>query len=300
MNYRKKTNNKSAVLITGGSGLVGKQFTSLLLSNGYKVVHLSRSSGHNKEVPVFRWDPEKRVVDTDAFEDIDIIVHLAGANIGAKRWFRNRKAEIIRSRVDTTKFLFDTITERGIKLKAFISASAVGYYGAANTPEIFTEEDPPSEDFLGTTCRLWEEAAGRFRESGIRTVIIRTAFVLAKRGSGLSKLIKPAQYGFVIRLGDGNQYMPWIHISDLCKIYLKAIEDQQLTGPYNAVAPQHIDHKYFMKTIAEIMKRPLFLPPVPAFLIKAILGEMSDVILKGSRVSSEKITKAGFQFVFSF
>ena len=291
-------NTKAGILITGGSGLVGRYLTSLLLENGYLVSHLSRKQDQFGRVRVYRWDPEKGILDPSIFQGIDHIIHLAGANIGEHRWSAKRKEEILRSRVDSTNLLYKTIHENNIPLKAFISASAVGYYGSATTDKIFTETDPPGTDFLAKTCIQWEEAADLFEKSGIRTVKVRTAVVLEKSDSALSKLMMPAKFGFLVQTGDGRQYMPWIHISDLCRIYLNVIEDQTLSGAHNAVAPQHVTHREFVKTLARVMRRPVFPVPVPGFLLRGTLGEMSDVVLKGGRVSSEKIVRTGFSFSF--
>lgn len=288
---------KQSVLITGGSGLVGRYLTSLLLTEGYKVSHLSRNSNTFGKVRVFRWDPEKKIIDPVIFEGIDYLIHLSGANIGEKRWTKKRKEEIVISRVKSASLLHKTVVDNGIRLKAFISASAIGYYGLVTSDKIFKEEDPPGTDFLGTTCSRWEEAADLFGQEGIRTVKIRAAVVLEKNDAALSKLMLPAKYGFVIRTGTGRQYMPWIHIVDLCNIYLKAIQDMKMNGIYNAVSPEHVNHNDFLKILAKVMNKPVFLPRVPAFILKAILGEMSDVILKGSRISSEKITASGYEFI---
>lgn len=285
-----------SVLISGGSGLIGKYLTSILVVRGYNVSHLSRSSKQSGNVRLFYWEPEKGIIDTEAFEGIDHIVHLAGANIGKARWTKKRKEEIVNSRMKTTGLLFRGIIENDIKLKTFISASAAGYYGSISSEKIFTEKDLPANDFLGTTCRKWEEAADKFMDTGIRTVKIRTAVVLDRNDSALSKLMMPAKSGFLVQTGSGRQYMPWIHIDDLCNIYLKAIEDQDMNGAYNAVSPQNVTHKEFVETLARVMGKPLFPVPVPAFVIRAVLGKMSDVLLSGSRISSEKIVSSGFKF----
>jgi uncharacterized protein len=290
---------KSSVLITGGSGLIGRYLTSLLLHEGYNVSHLSRKAGYFDKVKVFQWDPERKIIDPDLFEGIDYVVHLAGANIGEKRWTKKRKEEIIGSRVDSVRFLYETITENRIKLLAFISASAVGYYGLKTSNKIFIEEDLPSTDFIGTTCWLWEETADLFINISNRVVKIRTAVVIEKEDSALSKLMKPGKFGFLVQTGNGLQYMPWIHINDLCSIYLKAIEDSTIIGAYNAVSPQHVTHKNFIGTLSKVMQKPIFPIAVPAFILKIILGEMSDIILNGSRVSSEKLQKTGYWFIFS-
>jgi uncharacterized protein (TIGR01777 family) len=291
--------NGSSVLITGGSGLIGKYLTSLLLAKGYSVSHLSRNENHPEGVKVFRWDPEKMSIDPEALNGMDYIVHLAGANIGEKRWTEKRKKEIIESRIDSARFLHDIISERGIKLKAFISASAVGIYGLETSEKIFTENDPPSNNFLASVCKQWEESADLFNNSGIRTVKIRTAIVMEKNDSALSKLMKPAKFGFLVKTGNGSQYMPWIHISDLCNIYLKAISDEGMNGAFNAVSPNHVNHRQFVGILSHVMKKPVFPIPVPGFILKAALGEMSDLILKGSRVSSQKIIAAGYKFKFT-
>ena len=285
-----------SVLITGGSGLIGKYLTKLLLDEGFKVSRLSRQEKLSGETRSFRWDPENGYIDPEAFKGVDYLVHLAGANIGEKRWSPQRRREIISSRVDSANLLFRTVSENKYKLNAFISASAVGYYGSLTSERIYSEVDPPSADFLGQTCRLIEEAADQFAGTGIRTVKIRSGVVLAKDDGALVRLMKPAKSGLVVRLGSGKQYFPWIHIDDICKIYLKAIQDDTMYGAYNAVAPDHITHDDFVRTMAAVMKRPVILPSVPGWIIKTAMGEMSDIVLKGSRISSEKIIGSGFIF----
>jgi uncharacterized protein len=298
-----KTNNNegkcSSVLITGGGGMIGKHLTSLLLAEGYIVSHLSRKAGKAGNVISYKWDPDKRSVDHDAFAGVDFIVHLAGANIGEKRWKESRKREILESRINSAGLLFDIVKSLKINLKGFIAASASGIYGSETSQKIFNETDQPADDFLGSVCRSWEESADQFGKSGIRTVKLRTGVVLEKNDSALSKIMIPAKFGFLVQTGSGNQYMPWIHISDLCRIYLKAIADSEINGAYNAVAPQHTTHKDFMKTLAGVMKTPLLPIPVPGMVLKLILGEMSDIILKGSRVSSQKLLNTGYRFLYS-
>jgi uncharacterized protein len=288
----------SSILLTGGSGLIGRYLTSALLSEGHTVSHLSRNGVSSEKVRVFKWNPEKKIIEPGAFEGVDIIIHLAGANIGEKRWTIKRKEEIINSRVASARFLYEIISGNNIPLKAFITASATGYYGCMTSDRIFTEEDPPAADFLGTTCRLWEEGADLFSRMGIRTVKIRTAVVLEKSDSALRKMMKPARYGLAVRLGSGRQFFPWIHIDDLCNIYVKAVKDKKMNGAYNAVSPEHINHNDFMRTLATVMGKPLFLPPVPASILRVIMGEMSDIVLKGSRISCKKIIEAGYIFRF--
>jgi len=291
--------NKSSVLITGGSGLIGRYLTSALLSEGYKVSHLSRHASQFGRVRVYRWNPEQNIIDPAIVEGVDYIIHLAGANIGEKRWTKKRKEEIVQSRVNSARLLYKTVSENKNSLKAFITASAIGYYGSVTSDHIFSEQDSPGGDFLGNTCFKWEEAAGLFQNSGIRTAKIRTAVVLEKSDSALSKLMVPAKLGFLVNSGSGSQYMPWIHISDLIRIYLKAVEDQNINGAFNAVSPHHVTHNEFVKTLSQIIGKPVLPVPVPSFILRVALGEMSDIVLKGSRVSSEKLTATGYKFRFN-
>ncbi len=293
-----KIQNNMSVLITGGGGLIGRNLTSLLLSEGYNVSHLSRKVNQFGKVRVFRWDPEKEIIDPVVFEGIDYIIHLAGASIGEKHWTKSRKEEIINSRTKSAKFLHKVISRNGIRIRAFISASAIGYYGSITSEKIFREEDNPGSDFLGITCRLWEEAADMFGNDGVRTAKIRSAVVLDKNESVLVRILKPARFGLFPRLGSGNQYMPWIHLEDLCNIYFKILKDDKMEGAYNAVSPGYVTQLDFMRTLAHSMNRSFFHPPVPAFALRMVLGEMSDIVLKGSRISSEKIIKSGYKFAY--
>jgi len=286
------------VLLTGGNGLIGKHLCKKLQEKGYIVAILSRKKNVSSETQVFTWDLEKMTIENEAIEFADYIVHLAGENIGDKRWTTKRKQQIIDSRVKTADLIFRKVKDQNKNLKAFISASAVGYYGAITSRHIYCETDPASGDFLGDTCNKWEQSVNKFRELGLRTVIIRTAVVLTKKGGALSKLTTIARIGISSALGNGKQYMPWIHIDDLCNIYIKAIEDSQMTGPYNAVAPDQQTNKEFSRLIAQVLRKPFWFPNIPAFVLQMILGKMSGMLLKGSRISSEKIRMAGYDFQF--
>lgn len=293
------SNRNPTVLIPGGSGLIGKYLTSVLLSGGYEVKHLSRKASQFGKVRVFRWDPENGIIDPGVFEGVDYIVHLSGSNIGDSRWTSKRKKEIKSSRVDSAQLLFDAVSKNNFPVKAFISASGIGYYGSITSERVFNEEDPPADDFTGQLCRKWEEAADMFSLSGIRTVKIRTAVVLEKNDSALRKIMMPARFGFLAMTGSGEQYMPWIHIDDICGIYLKAISDESMNGPYNAAAPEHTTHSDFIKTLSSVVRKPVFPVPVPGIALKMAYGEMADIVLQGSRVSSEKIRNAGYEFKFA-
>lgn len=286
------------VLITGGTGLIGIQLTNALLQEGFNVSHLSRSKPEQGIVPTFVWDIEKAFIEKEALNNVDVIIHLAGAGITGERWTKKRKHEIIKSRVESANLLFEYVKARQIKLDVFISASGTGYYGAITSEHIFTEDDAPAKDFLGEICMKWEQAADRFLALDTRVVKIRTGIVLSKSGGALEKLVSPVKYFVGSPLGSGKQYMPWIHIDDLVNIYIKAIKENTMSGAYNAVAPDYVTNTEFTKSIAKILKRPLFLPAVPAFFLKIILGEMAVIVLTGSRVSCEKIQKTGPGFKF--
>jgi uncharacterized protein (TIGR01777 family) len=286
------------ILITGGTGFIGMHLSKFLREKGYAVGILSRSVGKAEGIHVHLWEPDKDVIDREAVLGADYIVHLAGAGIGDMRWTEARKKLIINSRVQSTRIIFDCIKGGNNKLKAFISASAIGYYGAVTTERIFKETDEGAHDFPGETCRIWEKAADPFGIAGIRTVKIRTGIVLASDGGILKKMRIPAKAGIMPTLGSGKQYMPWIHMIDLCGIYLKAIEDTNLNGAYNAVAPEHITNHAFTATLSKTLSGPDWLPNIPEIFLKIRFGEMASMILQGSRVSSEKISDAGFRFKF--
>ncbi len=287
------------VLITGGTGLIGRELTKQLLAQGYNVSHLSRTKSNNDAIRTFVWDLDKKQIEPAAFADLDIIIHLAGSGIADGRWTEKRKKEILSSRVDACNLLFEQVKAHQVNLKVFISASGVGYYGAITSTHVFEETDPPASDFLGKTCLLWEQAADQFKTVNSRVVKIRTGIVLANKGGALQKMVAPIKLCLGAPLGTGNQYMPWIHISDLVNIYLKAITEKSIDGAYNAVAPQHLTNREFNKLIASFLKKPLFLPALPGFILKVFLGDMAKLVLEGSRVSSKKIEQTGFIFQYS-
>jgi len=288
----------TTILISGGNGLLGKHLSKKLKEKAYKVVILSRSLNQNAEILTYSWNYEKNEIDKEAVKNVDYIIHLAGENISEKRWTPKRKQLIIESRVKTANLLFKTVKEYNPDIKAFISASAVGYYGSITSDRIFIESDPPATDFLGECCRQWEAAADQFEEIDIRTVKIRTGVVLTKKGGALGKMIQTVKIGIGSALGNGKQNIPWIHIDDLCGIYIKAIEDSSLNGAYNAVAADYKTNDEFTGLLAKTLRKPYFFPAVPAFILKLIFGKMSEIILKGSKISSEKIKSSGYHFQY--
>ena len=288
------------ILITGGSGMIGQRLSELLIKKGYDVIWLSREKHIKADIPRYKWDLHKGKIDKEALEEADVIVHLAGVGIADGKWTEARKRMIVGSRVRYAQLILQKLQEMDTKVDAFISASAVGYYGAVTSDIVFTEDDLHAQnDFLGETCNKCEEQAKQFpTDLGIRSVSIRTGVVISKDSELIKKAVLPTKFWLGAPLGKGSQYMNWIHIDDLCKIYIKAIEDETMSGAYNAVAPEDNTNADFMKTIANVLKKPMFLPRVPEFVFKLFLGEASQIILEGSRISSQKIQDAGYNFKY--
>lgn len=287
---------KEIVLITGANGLIAKELAKKI-GNEYEVRFLTRKKRQANE---YEWDLKKKTIDETAFNNVSHIIHLAGANISENRWTAERKKELIASRVDSAALLRNTLRKKEIKLKSFISASGINFYGTETTEKIFSENDPPGHDFLSEVVVLWERAADHFKEQNLadRIVKIRTAVVLSEKEGALKKMLPPIEYGIGSALGSGKQYMPWIHIEDICSIYEFALKHPNLHGAYNAVSPQHATNAGLTKKIAEVLHKPLFMPNVPTFVLKMLFGELANAILEGSRASSQKIQDAGFQFKF--
>lgn len=288
------------ILLTGGSGFIGKKLTALLINHGYSVSILSRTERKaSKDITYYKWDLENNYIDETSVLKADYIIHLAGEGIAAKKWSNKRKKEIIDSREKPIELIYSVLNKNNKSLDAFISASAVGIYGAFTSENICNEETPAANDFLGETCQKWETATESIKSLGIRTVIIRTGLVLGKGDGFLKKLTPLFKYGFGSIIGTGKQYMPWIHIDDLCSIYLFAIKNTNLNGPYNAAVTDNTNNSTFSIALAKVYNHSLWLPKVPSFVIKLILGEMSNIVLTGQRVSSQKIENAGFKFKYS-
>ncbi|WDF45787.1 TIGR01777 family oxidoreductase [Chryseobacterium sp. KACC 21268] len=286
------------ILISGATGLVGKKLARKLFERGYQVEILVRSKPHNSDFRSYEWNYEKKFLEEGALDNTYIFIHLAGASI-SKRWTRAYKEEVYKSRVDSAQFIFDEMQKRKIYPEAVISSSAVGIYGQTTSQQIFTENDQPANDFLGNVCKDWEEKAFQFQELGSRVVCVRTSTVLSEKGGALGVLKKPIELNVGAALGTGDQYFPWIHIDDLVNIYVKAVEDVSMNGAYNASAPDFINNRELTKKIASHLDKKLWLPNIPKFIIKTVLGEMSVLALEGSRISSNKIENAGFKFQYN-
>lgn len=281
------------ILITGGSGLVGKRITELLEKKGYEVAWLSRSPQTQK---TFLWEVEQGKIDPEAIEWADAIIHLAGAGVAEKRWTSERKKLILESRTKSTELLFKAIQGAVHKPNAFISASAVGYYGFNTGPILVEETTSPGDDFLAQVVIAWENEVKKIESLSIRTVMLRIGIVLDAEGGALGEMLKPP---VAAPLGSGDQWMSWIHLEDLARMFVFALEKTTLQGIYNAVAPNPATNQQLTKEAASAKGKPYVGIGVPGFALKLVLGEMAAMVLGGNRVSSQKIQKTGFEFEFS-
>jgi uncharacterized protein (TIGR01777 family) len=292
------------VLITGGTGLVGKALANALLAKGYRVIILSRSL-HQKQVGInlshAAWDVKKQEIDMAAVQAADFIVHLAGAAVVEKKWTAAYKKEILESRTESSRLIFEALKNNENKVKAVVSASAIGWYGADTHPvRPFTEDDAADDSFLGQTCKLWEESIEPVRNLGKRLVKLRTGIVLSKDGGALAEFKKPVRFGTAAILSNGKQAVSWIHIDDLCRMFMAAIENEAISGTYNAVAPVPVSNKTLTIALAKAMRGAFYIPlHVPAFVLKIMMGERSIEVLKSTTVSCKKIMDTGFTFNFN-
>lgn len=285
------------VLITGGSGSVGKHLSELLLSKGYEVAHLSRSKTSLPNIKTFLWNVEQNQIDEQCIDGVDIIVHLAGAGIADSRWTDERKKVIIESRTKSIQLVYQLLKTHIHQVKTVVSASASGYYSERGDA-IMKETDSPNNDFLGECSVLWENAVDEAISLGIRVVKFRTGVILDKKSGALPKIAAPIKFGVGSPLGNGKQWTSWIHLDDVVEMYLKGIEDESLNGAYNMATPNPLTNKDLTLAIAKKLNKPLWLPNVPAFILKLIFGEMSAVVLGSTKMDIQKIEQAGFKFKF--
>jgi len=246
------------------------------------------------------WNVETQTIDEWAIKEADFIIHLAGAGVADKRWTERRKEEIEKSRVNSSKLIVDSLKRIPNKVRAVVSASAMGWYGpdpSIPNPAPFMENDPPDDSFLGNTCKKWEESITAAELVGKRVVKLRTGIVLSNSGGALQEFKKPLSFGVAAILGNGKQIISWIHIDDLVQMYIVAIENEKMRGAYNAVAPDPISNKQFTLYLAR--KKKFFLPVhVPSFILKLVLGEMSIEVLKRAKVGCNKILGSGYLFQY--
>ena len=295
----------ATVLITGGTGMIGKKLTELLMDRGYQVIILSRKSGvrsQERSITYANWDIENQTIDMDAIQKADYIIHLAGAGVADKRWSAKRKKEIVDSRVKSSALIVKALNGIPNKIKAVISTSAIGWYGADSKDSLqngFDEEANADTEFLGSTCKAWEESIEPVEKLNKRLVKLRVGIVLSNTGGALKEFRKPIQMGIAAILGNGKQIVSWVHVDDLCNMFIYAMEHEEMNGVFNAVAPNPVSNKIVTLTLAKIMKGRFFIPVyVPSFLLKIMLGEMSIEVLKSATVNSNKIKKAGYVFLY--
>jgi uncharacterized protein (TIGR01777 family) len=286
------------VLITGGTGLVGTRLTELLLQQNYQVSIVSRKKESIPQVTVYQWNVREQFIEPGAIENADYIVHLAGAGVADERWTESRKKEILDSRTESARLLHTTLQKSGHRPKAFVSASGVGIYGNDRGNELLTETSSHGSDFLAEVSKAWERSVQPMSELGIRTVMLRIGIVLSEKGGALAKIVAPIRLGAGAGLGSGRQWMSWIHIDDLCRMIIYALENDALNGPYNAVGPHPDTNAELTRTAAQALHRPLLLPNVPAFALRLAFGELAATVLGSLKVSNQKITETGFTYQY--
>lgn len=285
--------------------MIGRYLTNLLVKKGYRVTWLSRKAGEayveGKQISIYSWNIQEQTIDEAAISGADHIIHLAGAGVADKRWTDARKKEILDSRIQSSKLLVQALQQFPNKVKTVVSASAIGWYGPdrEDVRLPFTEDMPAYPGFLGDTCKAWEESIAPVADSNKRLVRLRVGIVLSETGGAIAEFKKPIAAGILPIFGTGKQVVSWIHIEDLCKLFIYAIENPEIAGIYNAVAPNPVSSRNLMKALAKNMRRSWAIPiPIPAFFLKLLLGEMSIEILKSTTVSCRKIQATGFTFQF--
>lgn len=286
--------------------MIGSHLSKYLAENGFDVVILSRNknpASANPKISYSYWNVKDKVIDKEVVKKADHIVHLAGAGVMDKKWTEDYKKKIEESRTKSAELILSCLKEGEHQIKSFVSASAIGWYGAdpklpaKNEP--FIESDMPSKDFLGETCVLWEASVEPVTAMGIRLVKLRTGIVLSNKGGAFKEYKTPLKFGLASILGSGKQIVSWIHIDDLCRMYLEGIKNNYLHGSYNAVAPEPVSEKKLILTLGQKMRNKFFIPIyVPDFALKLILGKRSVEVLKSTTVSNKKIKATGFTFLY--
>lgn len=288
---------KRCILITGGTGQIGRALTASLIDNGHEVRWMSRTVKNSESVAQFEWDIKNHTMDPEALKGVDTIIHLAGAPINGKRWTKEVKKELRDSRINSTQLLFDTCKSTSTWPKYFLGGSAIGYYGYDSGSIWKKEGSRFGDDFLATLVKDWESTANQFSEEGVSVSLLRTGIVLTMDGGALVEMSGPVKWGLGSPLGKGDQYVSWIHMEDEIGAIVHILENN-LEGPFNLSAPDPATNKELMRAIAKVLNKPFFLPPVPSFIIKLIVGEMASAVLGSCRTSSEKLLESGFVFKF--
>ncbi len=286
------------IILTGATGLVGTALAKSLLAEGHTITALTRGEKKSKhEGLVFvRWNPVAGTIETEALEGCDAAVHLAGEPIAEGRWTDEKKRRIRESRVSGTRLVAETLAKLERKPEVLVSASATGFYGERGA-NVLTEESPSGEDFLSEVCREWEKATLAASEAGIRVVHLRLGIVISSAGGALQKMVTPFKLGVGGRIGSGAQFWSWIDIEDVVGAIKHSINNREVRGPVNTVAPNPVTNEEFTKTLGRVLGRPTFLP-LPAFAARLALGEMSDALLGSQRVEPARLKASNYRFAY--
>lgn len=280
------------ILLTGSTGLIGKALTRQLKTQGHNVYPLYRNPSTAK---AHYWNPEEDQIHLDDEIELHAVIHLAGENIADSRWSQKKKDSILNSRVHGTRFLAKTISQLEHKPSVFISGSAIGYYGDTGD-NIVDEDSARGEGFLSDVATQWEAATQAAEDTGIRTIHLRTGIVLSPEGGVLQKMLFPFRMGLGGVVGNGQQYMSWISIDDVVAIIATMLDNNQMAGAYNLVAPQPVTNYRFTKSLGIALHRPTIFP-LPAFVARLMFGEMADaLLLSGSRVAATRLKTQGYTF----
>ncbi|RYY30993.1 MAG: TIGR01777 family protein [Chitinophagaceae bacterium] len=293
----------ATIIITGGTGLIGTALSKMLIERGHSVIVLTRKKRPSQaSLRYASWNVSKGEIDGQAISEADYIIHLAGAGVVDEKWTAARKQEIIDSRVKSGELIVSALAANPNKIRAVIAASAIGWYGpdpVIPNPHPFTEESPHDNSFLGNTCYLWEKSLDPLLKTNIRLVKLRTGIVLSNDGGALAEFKKPVRLGIAGILGSGRQIISWIHIEDLCRQYLYAIDNDNISGVYNAVAPHPVSNRDLTLTLAKRLKGNFYIPVnVPEFVLKLMMGDRSIEVLKSATVSTDKLHAQGFTFIY--
>jgi uncharacterized protein (TIGR01777 family) len=286
------------ILITGGTGLIGRHLSKMLKAKGHKLILASRSNKKPEQYDdLLQWDTNQLQIKKEPELKTDVVINLAGAGIADEKWTDKRKQLIRSSRVNSSKLLQGYLSKRNEIPQLVVSASAIGFYGSVTHNNLMNEESKAETDFMGKTCAEWEEAGKQISPSS-RLFVPRIGIVLANDGGALPKLKTAAKWYSGAPLGSGNQHMPWIHIDDLCSMIVYAIENESINGIFNAVAATHCTNRDFTQALCKALHRPMWPIPVPSLIIKTLFGEMSTVVLNGCPVDNQKIKNSGFKFQY--
>lgn len=283
------------IVVSGSSGLIGSALVPYLRNEGHEIVRLVRREPSPNESEV-QWNPVTGTLDANALQSIDASIHLSGANIGAKRWSESRKAEIHNSRVDSTKLLSEALAQLEPRPKVLASASALGFYGDRGS-EVLQENAGPGKDFLAESTRQWEEATQAASKAGIRVVNMRFGLVLSPYADLIKRQLPAFKMGVGGKLGNGRQYMSWIHVNDLVRAISHMLNTDELSGPVNVSSPHPVTNGEFTKAFGSALSRPAIFT-VPRFVLKIAFGEIADSMMTSTRMEPTKLRESGFEFEY--